>query len=276
MASRRSRRSLTTFAVLILAAISLLALSVGTSTGVTSSLRSVGSTVLSPVVDVVDAVTRPIGNFLSGALNYGSVTAENAKLRAIISRIDQQRLTEQYERKQLAQIASLQNLGFVGVTPVVTAQTINLSVSNFAASIQINKGTGSGVAVGMPVVGSGGLVGQVVIVTRGTATIRLVTDGQSKVGASVGTSSILGVVNGVSAGRPLSMNYVAPGSNVPVGSILYTNGLQGSLFPAGIPIGKITAASTPPNATQMDIDVKPLANLSDLGYVDVVLWEPPA
>lgn len=276
MASRRSRRSLTTFAVLVLLAITLLTLSVGTSSGITSGLRSIGSTVLSPVVGVVDAVTRPIGNFFSGALNYGSVTAENQQLRAEVSRLQQQQLTTAYNRKQLTQIAQLKNLGFVGATPTVTAQTIDISVSNFASSIQINKGTSSGITIGMPVVGNGGLVGQVVIVNRGTATIRLITDGQSKVGAVVGTSNVLGVVNGVAEGRPLSMNFVAPGSAVPVGTVVFTNGLQGSLFPAGLPIGKVAASSSPPNATQMDVDVKPLANLNNLGYVDVLLWEPPA
>jgi rod shape-determining protein MreC len=260
----------------VLVAISLVALSVGTSTGLTSALRSVGSAVLSPVVDVVDAVTKPIGNFFSGALNYGAVSAENAKLRAIVARLDEQQLTTRYERKQLSQVAALQNLGFVGATATITAQTIDLNVSNFVSSIEINKGSGSGVAVGMPVVGSGGLVGQVVIVTRSTATIRLVTDGQTKIGAVVGTSNVIGVVNGVAAHRPLTMNYVPPNSTVPLGTIIYTDGLQGSQFPAGIPVGKVSSAVNDPSSTQMTISVTPSANLDELGYVDVVLWEPPA
>ena len=94
MATRRSRRSLTTFAVLVLSAITLIALSLGTSAGITSSLRSVGSTVLSPLVDVVNAATRPIGNFFSGALNYGAVTSENQKLQAQVNTLQQQRLIE--------------------------------------------------------------------------------------------------------------------------------------------------------------------------------------
>jgi rod shape-determining protein MreC len=276
VASRRARRSITTFTVLILVSVTLVALSLGTSTGITSGLRSIGSTILSPVVDVVNTVTKPIGNFFSGALNYGSVSSENAKLRAIVSRQDQQLLTDKYERKQLAQISALQNLGFVGSTPMITAQTINLDISNFASSIQINKGSGSGIAVGMPVVGSGGLVGQVVIVNHSTATIRLVTDGQSKVGAVIGTSNLMGVISGVAANKALSLNYIAPNSKVPRGTVVYTNGLQGSLYPAGIPIGRVAQASTPVNGTQMDIDVTPSANLNQLGFVDVLLWEPPA
>ena len=276
MATRRSRRSLTTFAVLVLSAITLIALSLGTSAGITSSLRSVGSTVLSPLVDVVNAATRPIGNFFSGALNYGAVTSENQKLQAQVDTLQQQRLIEKYERQQLAQINALQGLGFVGSIPTVTAQTINLNVSNFAASIEINQGSSSGVAVGMPVVGSGGLVGQVVIVSHSTATVRLIDDGLSRVGAQVGTSSVQGIINGVSSNRSLTLNYIAPNSAVSKGAVVYTNGLQGAEFPAGVPIGKVTSVVNPQNATQMVITVAPLANLKSLGYVDVLLWEPPA
>ena len=276
MATRRSRRSLTTFAVLVLSAITLIALSLGTSTGITSSLRSVGSTVLSPLVDVVNAATRPIGNFFSGALNYGAVTSENQKLQAQVDTLQQQRLIEKYERQQLAQINALQGLGFVGSIPTVTAQTINLNVSNFAASIEINQGSSSGVAVGMPVVGSGGLVGQVVIVSHSTATVRLIDDGLSRVGAQVGTSSVQGIINGVSYNKSLTLNYIAPNSAVSKGAVVYTNGLQGAEFPAGLPIGKVTSVANPQNATQMAITVAPLANLKSLGYVDVLLWEPPA
>jgi len=261
---------------LVLSAITLIALSLGTSAGITSSLRSVGSTVLSPLVDVVNAATRPIGNFFSGALNYGAVTSENQKLQAQVDTLQQQRLIEKYERQQLAQINALQGLGFVGSIPTVTAQTINLNVSNFAASIEINQGSSSGVAVGMPVVGSGGLVGQVVIVSHSTATVRLIDDGLSRVGAQVGTSSVQGIINGVSSNRSLTLNYIAPNSAVSKGAVVYTNGLQGAEFPAGLPIGKVTSVVNPQNATQMVITVAPLANLKSLGYVDVLLWEPPA
>ena len=276
MATRRSRRSLTTFAVLVLSAITLIALSLGTSAGITSSLRSVGSTVLSPLVDVVNAATRPIGNFFSGALNYGAVTSENQKLQAQVNTLQQQRLIEKYERQQLAQINALQGLGFVGSIPTVTAQTINLNVSNFAASIEINQGSSSGVAVGMPVVGSGGLVGQVVIVSHSTATVRLIDDGLSRVGAQVGTSSVQGIINGVSYNKSLTLDYIAPNSAVSNGAVVYTTGLQSAEVPAGLPIGTVTSVANPQTATQMAITVAPLANLKSLGYVDVLLWEPPA
>jgi rod shape-determining protein MreC len=263
------------FAVLVLITLTFVALSAsGSGSSLTSGLRSVGSTVMSPVVSVINAVTRPIGDFFAGAINYSSVNAENDKLRAQLSTVREQGLVQRYERSQVAQIAALQHLRFAGTTPFVTAQTTARSESNFAATIQISKGRSSGVSVGMPVVGAGGLVGQVVATTQGSATIRLVTDGRTRIGASFGTSALLGVVNGVAADRPLSVSYVAPHSQVPVGQIVYTNGLQGAQYPAGIPIGRVSSATTPQNAVQMSISLIPLANLDQLAYVNVLLWSP--
>lgn len=259
--------------MLALSALTLVVLgAAGSGTSLTSGLRSAGSTVLSPIVSVVDAVTKPIGQFFSGAINYGSVESENAKLQAQLGTVQQQGLIQRFEQQQLAEIAALQHLTFVSSIPVVTAQTTVLNESNFAATIQISKGRDQGVGVGMPVVGHGGLVGQVIATTRSSATIRLVTDGRTHIGASFGTSSTLGVVNGVAANRPLSVSYVPPHSSIAPGTVVYTNGLQGAQYPAGIPIGKVSSATTPVNAVQMSISLSPMANLDQLAYVDVLLW----
>jgi rod shape-determining protein MreC len=261
------------FALLLLSAITLVALSeAGSGSSATSSLRSAGATVLSPIVDAVNTVTQPIGQFFAGAINYGSVSSENAKLRAQLAAVQEQGLIQSFERHQVAEIAALQQLTFVGSIHTVTAQTTALDESNFAATIQISKGRDEGVGLGMPVVGAGGLIGQVVATTRSSATVRLVTDGRTRIGATFGTTSLLGVVNGVASGRPLTVSYVAPQSAVKVGTVVYTNGLQGAQYPAGIPIGKVTSATSPPNAVQMSISLIPMANLAKIGYVDVLLW----
>ena len=58
--------------------------------------------------------------------------------------------------------------------------------SNFTATITLDKGRADGVDVGYPVVGAGGLVGQVIQSFHHTSVVRLVTDGQSKVGVTFG------------------------------------------------------------------------------------------
>ena len=274
MPNRRTR-SLTVVGVLALSAFTLLALSSSGSGGsLSSGLRSVGATMLSPFVGVTNFVTKPIGNLFQGILNYGQMSSENAKLRSANAQLRMQRLEQEFERQQLSEIAKLDNLSFVGDVPTVVAQSTGTDASNFASTITISKGRNAGIQVGMPVVGAGGLVGQVVLTTRSTATVRLVTDGRSRVGTVVGVTDIMGIVSGQAAYKPLKLNFVAPQSGVATGDVLYTNGLRGGEYPAGIPVAKVTSATSPTNATQMSITLMPMANLSHLSYVEVLLWSP--
>ena len=274
MATRRTRRSITTFVALALISIILIAFSGQASSGVIGTVKSVGSAIVSPVVSVVDAITKPIGNLFAGAINYGAVSAENGRLRATIGRLEQQRTSTAFQVQQLKELSALQDIPFLGSLKTVTAATTSISPSNFASTITVNKGTDDGVAIGMPVVGGGGLVGQIIDTSGTTSTIRLVTDGASHVGGVFGRSSTYGVVNGVATGRLLNVDFVAPHTKIRIGQTVYTNGLNGAEYPAGIPLGTVRSASTPVNSIQMAIQLAPSADLDHLAFVDIVIWVP--
>ena len=274
MATRRTRRSITTFVALALISIILIAFSGQASSGVIGTVKSVGSAIVSPVVSVVDAITKPIGNLFAGAINYGAVSAENGRLRATIGRLEQQRTSTAFQVQQRKELSALQDIPFLGSLKTVTAATTSISTSNFASTITVNKGTDDGVAIGMPVVGGGGLVGQIIDTSGTTSTIRLVTDGASHVGGVFGRSSTYGVVNGVATGRLLNVDFVAPHTKIRIGQTVYTNGLNGAEYPAGIPLGTVRSASTPVNSIQMAIQLAPSADLDHLAFVDIVIWVP--
>lgn len=270
MASRQDRRRFTVLVVLVLVSILLIT----TQSSIGGAAKSLGSSVFSPFVSVIDAVTRPIGNFFSGALNYSSVTNENAKLRAQVGQLRMSQAEVAYERRQVANVLGLENLPFLNQLPTQTAQTTGISQSDFSATITISKGSSSGVTSGMAVVGSGGFVGQVVAASSRSATVRLVTDGQTRIGVTFGQSSVMGMLQGNGQGDPLAVAYVPIDSRVHVGETVYTNGLSGSELPPGIPVGHVVIARSVATATEMQIVVAPNANLGNLAYVNVVLWEP--
>jgi rod shape-determining protein MreC len=271
---RRSTRTLTTLVVLVLVSVSIITLGERGGSRLTSSLKSGANTVFDPVRNGLDDALRPVGNFFAGAVHYGAVVQENNKLRYTIGKLRQAQAAAEYEARQARQLLTLANLPFVGALPVVTAQTQAVNTSNFAATIQIDKGRDEGVATGMPVVGSGGLVGQVVESYPHIAFVRLITDGQSKVGVTFGNPPNPATVNGEGPGRPLTADFVLPGTPVGVGEVMYTNGLAASEYPPGIPVARITSATTEPGASQISITARPLADLDHLAYVDVVLWLP--
>jgi rod shape-determining protein MreC len=275
--NRRARRSLT-FIVLIVVSLSIISLDLnGRTHSITSGVKSVANTVFSPLRNAVSDVLSPIGDFFAGAVHYGSLQSENQKLRATIGNLKADQAESTFQKNQLRQLLALQNLPFLNALPTVTAATQEQDSSNFTMTITIDKGRSDGVDVGMPVVGHGGLVGQVIQSFHHTAVVRLVKDGQSKVGVTFGTTqSYTATVDGQGPNSPMTADLVAPHTPLHKGEKMYTSSLDAAAFPPGIPVASISAFHTSAGASQVTIAVTPLADLSQLAYVNVVLWEPPA
>ena len=162
--SRRSRRTLTVV-VLVVLSLSLISLDLnGRTHSVTSGIKSVANDIFSPLRQGVLDIVSPIGSFFAGAFDYHSVQAQNEQLQRTIGQLRAAQSERSFEQAQLRQLMALQNLPFLQSLPTVTAQTTDEYSSNFTATITLDKGRDDGVDVGYPVVGSGGLVGQVIAV----------------------------------------------------------------------------------------------------------------
>jgi rod shape-determining protein MreC len=275
--SRRSRRTLTVV-VLVVVSLSLVSLDLnGRTHSVTSGIKSAANQVYAPLRQGVMDIISPIGNFFAGAFNYGSVEAQNAQLRRTVGQLRLNAAARGFQAAQLRQLTALQHVPFLDSLTTVTAQTIDEDSSNFTATITLDKGRDEGVDVGFPVVGAGGLVGQVVQSFHHTSVVRLVTDGQSKVGVAFGPQNrYSGIVDGQGPSSSMTADLVAPGTPVRRGQVLSTSGLDAAAFPSGIPVARVRSFHTAAGASQESITVDPAADLDQLTYVDVVQWTPPA
>ena len=273
---RRNRRPRTTLVILLLASITIITLDArGGFHRVTSGARSVASDVFAPVRSAVDDVVEPVGSFLAGAVHYGAVRQQNQRLEAEIGQLRQQQASQSYDNESLKQLSSLFNLPFVGSLQTVPAEVTDYGTSDFAATVDIDMGREDGVQLGMPVVGAGGLIGQVVETSHHTATVRLVTDGQSSVDVAYGPApGAYAVLDGQGAGKPLSAGLIPSNTPLNDGEVFTTSGLQGAEYPGGIPVAKVTSARTGVNSSQETVELQPIADLEHLRYVDVVLWGP--
>jgi len=260
--------------LLVVASIAIITLDYrGQAHGVISGAKRAAHDAFAPVQRGVDALTRPVGSFLSGAVHGGDLEAQNAKLRREIGALRRQTLSTQATRNSLRALERLDQLPWVGDIPTVTAQVNALNSSDFAATVQLDKGSKNGVAIGMPVVGGAGLVGQVIDVWSSGCTVRLITDINSSVGVRFGSGGTLALVQGSGLGRTVAVNLVSPGTPLHKGEVLTTSGLQQAQFPPEIPVATITSFSSTPSATQETVSARPLANLAVLQYVDVLQWE---
>ncbi|MGH9099520.1 MAG: rod shape-determining protein MreC [Acidimicrobiales bacterium] len=272
---KRSRRTLTTLLVLLLLSVTIITLDeTGRAKFFTSGMKSLASDIYSPLRHGVDGVLDPVGRFFAGAVDYGSLQRENEKLQDQLRALESRHSTASGSQRQLAELQRLQatdRLPSLSSLPVVVAEVTAQNISNFVATIDIDKGGDQGVRSGDPVVGPGGLVGEVVTVHHTTATVRLLTDGKSEIGVSFEHGQQATLV-GTGATRTLQVEYVPATAAVSRGERIVTSGLQGAVFPPGIPVAKVTSVHSFVGAADKQVWAKPLADLGRLSYVEVVQW----
>lgn len=258
----------------MLAAVTIITLtSRGTLHPVTSGARAVAADAIRPIQEGVNAVVEPIGSFVAGSVHYGAAKEQNQKLQAEIARLRIQQQAAADQSQALAQLSALLHLPFVADLQTVPTEVTNFGTSDFAATIDIGAGRSDGVQVGMPVVASGGLVGRVVMAGHHTATVRLVTDGQSVVGVRYG-SGALAVAEGQGWGKPLTTSLIPAQTPLSVGSVFVTSGLQGAIFPPGIPVATASSVQNSSASVEESVSLRPVVDLAHLRYVSVVLWGP--
>lgn len=275
--SRRNTSQRLTLLILVLA--SLTAITLDYRGPVAHSLGSVRNGVrdaVSPVQQGLSDVFKPVGDFFSGAVNYGALENENARLRYQVGTLRRTALENEGAEQQLEQYLAVQKLPFLQNSKDVIANVISGSSSNFELTFEIDRGTSDGVGSGMPVVSGAGLVGTVVSAGRTTSVVRLITDPRSTIGVRFANGTIA-VATGQGLGNPLDVDQVSPSAPLPKkGQLLDTSGLEGAAFPAGIPVGTVSSVKSSGGSLSPQVDMKPVADLSGLQYVAVIQWLPDA
>ena len=271
---RRTSRPRFTLLLLVLTAVTLLTLDERSNgLGVIDTARDGARDLFAPVQDAADAAFSPVTNFFQGALHYGDVEAENARLREQLAEREAALLRAADADREREALLDLSQLDFVGDIPTVDARVVMSPASGFDLTLSLDRGRDAGVAPGMPVVSGGGLVGQVVDVSRTRSTVRLITDVSSSVGVRLASGEVA-VAAGRGSGSTLRADLVDPTAKVDKGETVVTSGLQNSVFPAGIPVGTVVAATASTGALQQDVTIEPIVDLRRIIFEKVLQWDP--
>lgn len=272
-ATRRTRRSRFTLALLILTSVTLISLDYGGFGPLDGARRAVLS-FTSPVRDAVGGGLEPVGDVWQGAFSYDELERENERLRRRLEALRGEEAAQESAARTLEQLLDEVDIPFAGGIDTVTARLVGGRVANTDATVDIDKGSGAGIREGMAAITSGGLVGSVERAAPRRSTIRLLTDPGFRIGVRV-DEALLGVTTGQGAGEPLLVDLsVDPTHPIEEGMVITTSGLERSLFPAGIPIGRVASVSTDEDGLTLHLRVAPLADLDALGFINVMLWEP--
>ena len=265
--SRTARRIV--LAVCLVAAVALVALyaregdegtlhdAQSTTSELFSPLSFVGSGVGSGLEDAANA----IADLVADESSITALQEANAELVDLLAQADEYR----QEAERLQELLDLRDSYDI---EGVAANVIGRSTSSWDQTITIDKGSADGVDTGLTVMGSSGVVGQVVSTSEHTATVRLITDPNSGAAAMVQSSRAEGVVTGSLEGL-LYLEDLDEDAEVEVGDVVITSGLGGS-YASGLVIGTVVKVESQQGDTSITAVVSPNDDASSLEEVLVV------
>ncbi len=247
----------------------------GGDTGALGAVRGTVADTVAPVRDAVAAIVSPVGDAVSSVGNDRDLRAENQELRERNADLESSAAQSEALLDELEALRSLLDIDFVGDLPTVAARVKGGGVANFEDTVEIDRGSDKGVAVGNPVVTAAGLVGRVVSVSADRAQVRLITSPSSGVGVRFPTVDELGLAQGQGAERPLSVDGIHKSpAEIRDEPLVYTSGQEDSLFPADIPVGRITSATRGPGEVSTSVELTPVADIDHVDHVAVISWLP--
>lgn len=150
-------------------------------------------------------------------------------------------------------------------------KVIGRTSDNWHKQIIIDKGLHYNIMMGDSVLTYSGVVGQIVDVNKHTSIVQLTSDPSYKVGSKISKKNIFGIFSGKTSRIGL-LEFIPVGTNIILGDIVVTSGLQSKdlppSYPAGHPIGKVIKVSKKKKkASDLYIEVKLFEDLTSLSNV---------
>jgi rod shape-determining protein MreC len=237
------------------------------------------ATVFSPIEEGADRALKPVRDLVNWFDETFEARGENDQLRDEVADLRDELSRAQATEQQAKELAALDETLSGGIVPdgtdPVTARVIGRSPTVWYSTVTIDKGSSDGVHVDDPAVAALGLAGKVTQTTPNTAQVMLISDADSAVTARVVPGGATGVVE-PDVGNPsdLLLDYLERGTEIAEGQMVVTAGFStgdlGSIFPPGIPIGRITRASVEEQQAYQRVHLEPYADLRDMTFLRVL------
>jgi rod shape-determining protein MreC len=186
--------------------------------------------------------------------------AENAALRQRLRELELAALRAAALEHENAELRGLT----AGLPPLIKqwtiAEIVSVDTNSLRQRLVLDKGGRDGVKANQAVVDANGIVGQVARVGPWSSEVILVTDPEHALPVQITRNGLRSIAVGSGDSGELLLPYLAVNSDVKGGDLLVSSGL-GGVYPAGLPVARITGVKREPNQLTASVRAQPLATL---------------
>ena len=205
-----------------------------------------------------DAARRQLATQAERALSAERLAYENRQLRALL------------ELKPGLSVRS------------VAAEVMYEAADPFSRKFYVDRGLAQGVMAGAPVITEGGVIGQITRVYPLTSEVTLLTDRDAAIPLlNTRTQLRAAAFGGAAQGSALELRFVTANTDIKVGDVLHTSGVDG-VYPPGLPVARVALVERQADGGFTRVELAPLASVDRVRHVLVLeplkaqLPPPPA
>lgn len=171
-------------------------------------------------------------------------------------------------------LRDLLNLRDESTLPLIPAQVVSKELISMNNSLTLNVGINDSVKVGMPVINSDGLIGQIILTSGSHSQVLPYIHTMFRVSAQIENTRAYGIVSWPGrSNRELLLQFIPETVPVSVGQRVLTSGYSNH-FPEGIPIGEIIRIESIEGVENQEIYLRAYADLFTLAEAFIVEFEP--
>jgi rod shape-determining protein MreC len=174
------------------------------------------------------------------------------------------------ENQNLRQLMDLQKQALFETLPV---EILFNPPNPISQRIVINRGSNDGLKLGNPIASDSGILGQVVRVYNHSAEVSLLEDRDFAVPVQVARNGLRAAVFGVGRGNPLELRYLPVASDLEVGDVLITSGIDG-VYPPGFAVAVISRIERNADKNSSNVFCVPVAPANRYRQALALLYDP--
>mgnify|MGYP003343711043 FL=1 len=142
------------------------------------------------------------------------------------------------------------------------------------ATALIDAGSADGIKVNQTVMAGPGMIGRVLSVSEHAATVVLIVDSTSTVGARIAGTGNVGFLSGTGKPHTLRLEFIDAATRTKVGDRLVSYGVKDGIFVPGVPLGVVTKVQAAQGTSAQVAFVEPFADVTALDLVGVIVNQP--
>ena len=220
---------------------------------------------MGPMQSVVTRTIAGVTTLKDDYIALWNVRADNKRLRALVDKYLEE--LGEYREGYSTNLYLEELLDFkekLNFQPLA-ARVVGKEPAYWYQTIVVDRGRKDDVLEGMIVLAPGGVVGQVIHTGEHYSKILLANAPSSAIDAMIQKNRTRGILKGVGE-RGYVLNYVLKNADVSEGDYIVTAGI-GGVFPAGIPLGRVSKIHKKRRGMFQEIEVQPHVDFQKLEFV---------